>query len=129
MHWSSKWVGRPYIKKSFDCAELVREVVLCLRGIDVCLPADRDWRNATPRYLRSFAKDFAARTESPEDGDCVLMRYVGQRGEHGAHVGVYCKVAGGDWVLHNLEGLGVIFHPIRHLGKRLLKLEGFYRWT
>ena len=127
-HWSEKYIGRPWINGEFDCADLVREVVLEIRGIQVDLPADREWRGLEPQALIDLGESVAAATATPIDGDCVLMKIVGNRRSLGSHVGVFGAVEGSPWVLHANESFGAMFCPVSHLPRLQFSLVGYYRW-
>ena len=129
MHWSQQWLGRSYVAEVFDCAELVRQVVEALRGIKVELPAERSWKKIDPRELVCLFSEIAEPTDTPRDGDVVLMSCRGVRRCVGSHVGVYAKVSGDHWVLHNLTETGVIFHSTSQLPLRMMVLRGFYAWV
>ena len=128
-HWTEPWVGKPYVTGEFECSDMTRAVVRELRGIEIPLPSDSQWRDMAPDALIEFSEAFAEATDTPQDGDAVLMRVIGHRACLGSHIGVYAEIEGRAWVLHSTQPSGVIFCPVAHL--RMIQLErlGYYRWT
>ena len=129
-HWTEKWVGRRYIQGEFECGDLVCAVVFEQRGIVIPLPTHQVWKRTAPTEILSLVPGMAERTHSPGEGDGVLMRIVGRRGEIGSHVGVYVPIAGESWVLHCIKGGGTLFQEVGRLSSSTgLEVEGFYRWV
>jgi len=120
-----RFIAIPYCEHTFDCADLVMLVQRELFGRDIRLPGARQ------RGLRGVAKvgevsrQLAARTQTPKDGDLVLMI------EHArpSHVGVWFWRAHEAWVLHANERNGCsVLHRLRELPQFGLTVEGVYRW-
>ena len=128
-HWAEAYVGRPYRKGEFDCASLVALVARDRRGIEVALPSESEWRRTPPEEVARLGLEYAQPTETPEQGDVVLMRITGRRGDVGSHLGIHAEVAGVPWVLHNLAGIGVVFCPAAHLCRMHLEIVGRYAWA
>ena len=126
MHWAEKWVGREYRPGEWDCADMVREVVMERTGIDVPLPSDREWRGMLPSTLQAFGETVVEETRQPEDGDCVLMKIKGHKRSLGSHVGIFAWVNGQAWVLHALAERGVVFCPVDQIGRMALDVVGYY---
>lgn len=133
-HWSDKYVdGRPYVSGQFDCADLAKLVQKEIFGREVELPADRDYIGKTGGdKARAMAaqvareKDqYAVKTDSPVDGDPVLLIGRGQ----GSHIGVLCLIGCERYVLHATSSYN---QPVRTLLRNLvqhgLAVEGFYKW-
>lgn len=132
MHWSDKYVGLPY-KPDFDCAELARLVQREVFGREISLPSNRDYaekhgwsrRRAMTQQIHREKDVYAVRTETPQDGDGVLLIARGSD----SHIGVYCFL-GEAYVLHASENCRqVIRTRVRCLHEQGLKLEGYYQWT
>lgn len=136
-HWSGRYVGRPYILGVFDCADLARAVQKEVFGRDVKLPQDRDYKVAGsglgPRERFSLMSqqidrckdDVARKTNTPIDGDAVLLIARGHR----QHIGIFCFICGERWVLHASDGSNqVVLQRERDLNIRGLRVEGYYRW-
>lgn len=132
-HWSTKYIGRPYVRGEYDCVSLVVDVVKELRGVEVPLPDIRSWRRwseeGAERYLSPFAESVPVRRA--DDGDLVLMRVRGRRRDIGTHVGAF--IAGYGLVLHCSEQAGVRAERISEMvpayGGSRFELVGYYRWS
>lgn len=133
-HWSDRYVGLPYVEGKFDCGALAELVQREVFGREIHLPSER--RYAGKRDVEKFQAmagqieaeraNFAERTETPKDGDAVLLIARG----YPMHIGVYCVLQGEPWVMHAVDSCGAVVRcRIRDLVMRALKIEGFYRWT
>jgi cell wall-associated NlpC family hydrolase len=129
MHWSEKYIGKPYKLGDADCAVLVCEVhekefngevpefVTALR---------QNTRLKRVEQLETLARSAVVPTDEPKDGDVVLMLCRGRP----SHVGVYCEVDNEPSVLHAMENAKmVVRHRIRDLHKFWLSVEGYYKWN
>lgn len=124
MHWSARYVGTSYA--AGDCAELAARVQREVFGREVRLPTERGHglRDRT-RQIEDLKADYAARTETPAEGDGVLMVSRGRI----EHIGVYCEIDGMPYVLHAMRNAGqVVLHRLRDLAHQGLVVEGYYRW-
>jgi len=124
-HWSEAYLGMPYVPGAFDCAglaELVRREVF-RHGLT--LPSDRRpgpfGRNA---QIHENLADFAIRTETPQDGDGVLIIARGRL----QHIAIYCLIGAEPWALHNIDKSSVHRIRVRELEKWNYRIEGYYRW-
>lgn len=127
-HWSVRYVGRSYVEGTLDCAALAALVNREVFGREIALPAERSFglRGLT-RQIEALKDDYAAPTDTPREGDGVLMVSRGRL----EHIGVYCLIDGQPWVLHAHRGAGqVVLSRLRDLDNQGLKLAdpGFYRW-
>lgn len=128
MHWSQQYIGEPYVLGDADCARLVARVRREVYKLPV--PSDVEVDRAASRLGRvgqmgDLVAMYGQRTDSPEEGDVVLMICRSRP----SHVGVYCEVDNEPCVLHAMENAGmVVLHRIRDLPKVLLTVEGFYKW-
>ena len=132
-HWSDKYLGRPYLRGTFDCADLVVEVARAEFGRAVALPRHAEGVRARDRQIEQLTGELgrrlnAAAGEALQDGDIVLMKAAGRRLSLGHHIGVAAALPLGVCVLHCLAGIGVTRHPLDCLAERGLTLTGFYRW-
>ena len=127
-HWSEKYVGREYRTGVFDCADLLKLVMHYEFGRDIKLPNDRDWRTQKPENISDYAREFASQTTIPIEGDAILMRIVGRKYSLGGHVGILSIVKKRQWVLHSIQNVGCIFHPVKDLATYHLEPVGFYQW-
>jgi cell wall-associated NlpC family hydrolase len=128
MHWSTKYIGKPYKLGDADCAALVadvRENEFKTLVPDFVKTYRENTRLKRVEQLESLAKEATERTENPQEGDVVLMMCRGRP----SHVGVYCFVDGENCVLHAMENAKmVVRHRIRDLNKFFLSVEGYYKW-
>ncbi len=132
-HWSDKYLGRPYLRGEFDCADLVVEVAQAEFGRAVALPSHEEGVRARDRQIEQLTGELGRRLsnatgEAPRDGDIALMKAAGRRLSLGHHIGVVAVLPLATCVLHCLAGMGVARHPIDCLAERQLTLTGFYRW-
>ncbi|MBF0355951.1 MAG: C40 family peptidase [Alphaproteobacteria bacterium] len=128
-HWAFAYIGLPWSATgdgpgSFHCWALVRHVQKERFGRD--LPAIPN-----PEDLFAIAKHFRdhperrrwAMAETPQEGDCVLMRQA----RYPVHVGIWLSVDGGK-VLHAIQGLGVVAQSPASLAAHGWRVEGYYRF-
>lgn len=134
LHWSSAYIGRPYIEGEFDCGELARVVQREVYRREINVPTERGYLSeahpvarfrAMARQIEAAAPACAEPTTLPKDGDAVLLKSRGYL----QHIGVYCFVDGEPCVLHASDAsMQVVRTRLRELEIRGLKCEGFYRW-
>lgn len=117
-----RFVGMDYCPRTFDCADFVVLVERELFGRDVVLPNGRPRGKEGEAALGDMSKAYARKTDTPTDGDLVLMR-------EGPvwHAGIYLFLAHEPHVLHcRAEGGGhSIVQPMREVP---LRIEGTYEW-
>ena len=127
-HWSEKYIGQEYETNTADCARLLAKVRSEQFGLPV--PSDIEIDRAASRLGRvgqmsDLVDAYGIKTDSPKEGDAVLMVCRGRP----SHIGAYCIVNGEPCVLHAMENAGmVVLHRIRELGRVLLSVEGYYTW-
>ena len=132
-HWSDKYLGRPYLRGEFDCADLVVEVMRAEFGREVALPRHAEGARARDRQIEELIGVLGrplerGGDERPQDGDVALMKAAGRRLSLGHHIGVVAVLPLGVCVLHCVAGIGVVRHPWDSMAARNLELTGFYRW-
>lgn len=117
-----RFVGMDYCPRTFDCADFVVLVERELFGREVRMPSDRPRGGKGQLALGELSQAYARKTDSPKDGDLVLM----QDGS-GWHAGVYLFLAHEPHVLHcRAEGGG---HSVaQRLREVPLRIEGIYAW-
>lgn len=125
-HWSEKYLGRPWTP-THDCAAFARDVLREQFGVEVALPSGFDWRRTKPRKVMELAEEFAVRSAVPFDGAGALMELRGNRLSLGSHIGVVCMIGGHPWVLHCMERMGSVFHPVPALVRVQLEVRAWYR--
>lgn len=126
-HWSSQYIGRPYVDGTYDCAHLLADVQQNVFHRRVEFPIERaDHIFLTARKIDEHKTHYLEpiTEEEAQDGDVVLMVCLGRL----SHIGVLAVIDGVRYVLHNLKSSGnVALHRIRDLERYALKLEGFYK--
>jgi len=129
MHWSAKYIGRPYKLGEYDCASLTIDVIENeFHGDlpDFCKAYRENTRLRRAQQLEDLAKKATEKTENPKEGDVVLMLCRNRP----SHVGVFCLVDNEPSVLHAMENAKmVVRHRIRDLEKYWLSVEGYYKWN
>lgn len=124
-HWSDRYIGLPYADS--DCAELCARVQREQFGRTVELPSERaaGLRDQSCQIEKEAAR-YLQRTDSPVEGDVVLMRCRGRL----RHTGTYCLIRGEPHVLHAMRNAGQsVRHRLRDLPRFGLVAEEFYSWT
>lgn len=125
MHPAERFVGMVYDADRFDCADFVAHVRRELHGHDVRLPNGRPRGEAGQVALGDLSRAYATRTDTPQDGDLVLMKRRAGVG----HVGLYYRIAHDDWVLHSNETNGEsVLHLVRDLPLWGAIVDGYFAW-
>lgn len=119
--------GMPY-SDDFDCADYVVHVQKELFGREVHVPGARPRGKYASEHLHSASQEYAAPTDTPVEGDLVLMYDLNDT-DVPSHAGVYIMLAGEPHVMHNaFRAGGSVTHPIRNLQKLGITVEGYYKW-
>ena len=127
-HWAEKYIGQPYVRGEADCAHTLAMVRREVFGLQV--PDDIEVERKASNLGRvgqmvDLVAEYGERTDSPQEGDAVLMMCKGRP----SHIGAYCIVNGEPSVLHAMESAGmVVLHRIRDLERVFLTVEGYYTW-
>lgn len=127
-HWSEKYIGQPYMLHSADCARLLAKVRKEQFGQEV--PTEIEVDRAQSRLgrlgqMKDLVAEFGIRTDTPKEGDAVLMNCRGRP----SHIGIYCEVDNEPCVLHAMQNADmVVLHRIRELNRVFLTVEGYYSW-
>jgi hypothetical protein len=127
MHWSDRFVGRPYVVQDGDCAALASDVARSILGLDPALPSShaKGHRNQGAQVL-AHKDALAKRVELPKDGHPVLFVARGRL----CHIGVACQIQGETWILHADQSVGfVVRERLSRMNQTFrYQLEGFYQW-
>lgn len=126
MHWSDRYLNRPYVPEVGDCAAFAELVAREVLGIAPGLPGSHeDTLRAQAAQIARVKADFADRVDQPVEGHPVLLTSRGDL----FHIGVMCQLVGEWWVLHADKSFGaVIRQRLRAMTMIDYKIEGFYRW-
>lgn len=120
MHWSEKYIGKPWIEGIHDCVNLVLQVQRLEFGRALAEPPRaRETLAAALAAIRAVASPVV--DEPPQDGDVVLMRAPKW------HLGVWCSPNGRPSVLHCARVAGTVLTPMDGLYTAGMRLEGIYR--
>lgn len=120
------YVGLPY-SEEFDCADFVALVRRELFGHEVRLPNGRERGDRGYAVVAGRVDQYATPTDSPVDGDLVLM---GRAGKKGGHVGLYFLLDHEGWVLHSNETDGCsVLHRVRELPGFGTTIKGYFAWA
>lgn len=122
-----RYVGMPYDADDFDCADLVCLVQRELFGREVRLPNGRPRGREGQAAIRGGLPEYARPTDTPRDGDLVLLR--DHRSKRPGHAGVFFHLAHEGYVLHSNETNGcAVLHRVRELPMFGAVIEGYYEW-
>ena len=117
-----RFVGIPYCETTMDCADFCVLVQRELFGREVVLPSSRPRGDRGQIALGELSKPYGVRTDTPQDGDLVVMMQAGRP----SHVGVYFFLAHEPRVLHvRAQGGFSELTPMRMLAT---PVDGVYRW-
>lgn len=125
MHWSCKFISIPYEK--LNCAEFVEYVLEKQFGIKFIFPQNHGSVFSQSAQLRNEFTNyvFPEKTDSPSEGDLVLMNGVRKM----CHVGILVKKKNSLYVLHSQKNLGcACLHKLKDISIYGLSLEGIYKW-
>lgn len=111
-HWAEKYIGKPWINGEYDCWGLVREVYKNELGVELS-PIVTD-ATSLREVLLEFRKSTNYNKLSPDNKLLDKHITVLTQNKYPCHVGVYADVDGGG-VLHNMQGVGVIFQKLPDL--------------
>lgn len=120
-HWSTAYLGTPWVAGESDCWNMARRVWREHFGLDVAFV---DVGRASPLESRRALREADLSDWDPvseaREGDAVLMAMGGGP----CHVGIWLD---GGRVLHAIEGAGVIISPASGLGLLGYRVHGIYR--
>ena len=117
-HWAEKYIGKPWINGKYDCWGLVREVYKNELGVELS-PIVTDATNIKEvlcEFKKSTNYNKLQKTFNLLDKVIVVLT----QNKYPCHVGIYADVDGGG-ILHNLQGIGVVFQKIPDL-----EMNGWY---
>lgn len=122
-HWSEKYISITY--KQMNCSKFCEHVLREEFGIDFNFPQSKGSLFAQSQQIRDELPVYCDRTDTPKDGDLILM--------HGrrlmCHVGLYVKIGITEYVLHTESSLeSAVLQPLKSLINFGYSVEGFYKW-
>lgn len=124
----NQYIGMPYDREVYDCADFVMQVQREMFGRVIALPASRPRiSGGGQRHVKDLSLTYAHATDCPVNGDLVLMRQCGKR--RATHIGVYFWLDYEAWVLHCSEDTGYsTLNRVRDLPDTSIEIEGYYTW-
>lgn len=130
IHWSTKWLGKPYVEGEYDCMDFIQEVLRVDFGREIQVPTR--WRGSTVRTMVREVEELGREVAEPRkgnryEGDGVLLKPVGFR-PTGFHIGLYALPNGEPHVLHLVETLGAVIYPCGTMAQHGWWVEGYYQW-
>ncbi len=130
MHWAETYIGIPWSATgdgptSYHCWAFVRHIQKRHFGRDLPgIPNPEDVLAIARGFRDHPERQRWEHVDSPENGDCVLMRQA----RYPIHVGVWLDADNGG-VLHCSQEAGVAFQTLNSLALNGWSVEGFYRFT
>ena len=130
MYDLDKYIGLPYSARTLDCADLTLLIQNEVFGREVTFAGKRK-RPLDPEgqaeVLQLYCGELGIKTETPEDGDAILMREAGSTLL--GHVGTYFFLAYTPYVLHTSESIGGSrLHKLSELPSLGISIGGYYKW-
>lgn len=124
MHWARKYISIPYSK--MNCSKFVEHVMRDHFKIDYKFPQSVGSLFNQSAQLKYHMKDFTVKTETPKEGDVVLMNGLRRM----CHIGMYIKIGRTEYVLHSEKNFGTAaLHKLREIGQFGYHVEGYYTWA
>lgn len=126
MHWTDRYIGKPYIAGVADCMNLAEQVANEVLGIYPGIPTTHETSlRGQAEQLDRLKADYAERVDKPIDAQPVLFVARGRF----FHCGVVALIGGETWVLHNDSAAGmVVCQRLRDMTRWAYVLDGFYKW-
>lgn len=108
-----------------NCSKFVEHVLRDNFQIEYSFPQSEGSLFNQSQQIRDAMPSFCAKTETPKDGDMVLMH--GKR--RMCHVGVYVRIGYKSFVLHTESSMkSAALHNLNDLKSFGYDVEGFYKW-
>lgn len=123
MHWSRKYISIKYDK--MNCSKFVEHIMRDHFGIDYKFPQSQGSLFNQSAQLKTHMKEFVVKTETPSEGDVVLMHGLRRM----CHIGMYILIGRTPYILHCEKNFGsAAIHKLREIGQFGYNVEGFYTW-
>lgn len=125
--WAEKYIGRPWTREK-DCFYWFRKI----QETEFNRDCPQAMVNASRRLIsaaRIMAGDIRTEfgympTTTPSDGDAA---FLSQR-TRPHHIGTVALIQGNGYILHGLEGVGVILSDVTDLALNGWKIQGYWTW-
>lgn len=123
LHWTFKYMDMEY--KNMNCSKFVEHVLRDHFKRDYSFPQSQGSLFNQSLQIKESVPTFAERTDSPQDGDLVVMH--GKR--RLCHVGLYLKIGREEFVFHTESSMKTAaLHRFRDLSLYGYSIEGIYSW-
>lgn len=123
MNWTRKYLQIEY--KKMNCSKFAEFVLRDHFKREFTFPQSKGSIFNQSKQIRDNIPKFAKKTESPKDGDLVLMHGLRRM----CHVGLYVNINGIDYVLHCESKMTCsALHRFRDLTTMGFSVEGVYSW-
>lgn len=123
MHWSRPFLQIPY--KDMNCSKFAEYVLNLHFKRNFSFPQSEGSIFNQSKQIRDNVPKFADRTETPKDGDLVLMHGLRRM----CHVGIYVEIKGIAYVLHCESSMKCsALHRLDRLMTFGYSVEGIYTW-
>lgn len=122
-HWTSKYIGKPYIKGKQDCWTVFCDIQQNVFYEDI-KPIDFGQISefsARKEFLKHPLRQRFKRLKMPIDGCAVFL----SKGQYTSHIGVYIASGEGK-VIHAIEHSGTIIQTISGLEIHNWHIVGYY---
>ena len=124
MYWVRKYLSVEY--KDMNCSKFVEYVLRDHFKKDYSFPQSEGTVFAQSAQIKANVPMFCEKTESPKEGDLVLMHGIRRL----CHVGMYLESNGIQYVLHCEKNMGCsAVHRAKDLIRYGYSIEGFYTWV
>lgn len=108
-----------------NCSQFVEHVLRDHFKIDYSFPQSQGNVFEQSNLIKKSLNDFVIKTDSPKEGDMVLMNGTRRL----CHVGLYVKIKNNDYVFHTESTMKTAaLHKLSDLSLYGYSVEGFYTW-
>lgn len=123
MHWSERFLSIQ--QKDMNCAEFVEHVLREQFGRHYKFPQSRGSLFIQSKQLRECVPQYCEKTDSPIDGDLVLLHGLRMM----CHVGIFVKIGRTQYILHTERKFKTAaLHELNKIIYFGYSVEGFYKW-
>lgn len=124
MKWVKKYTSTEF--KDLDCTQYLEQVLRDHFKRNYTFPQREGSLFFRSHLIKKHLPTFCNKTETPKDGDLVLMHGLRRM----CHVGLYVKGIVSGYVLHKDESMpSGAYHRIKDLVNYGYTVEGFYTWV
>lgn len=123
MHWTSKYIKIKH--EEMNCAEFVEFILRDHFKIDYSFPQSKGSVFEQSNLIKKSIPEFTVKTDTPKEGDLVLMNGVRSL----CHIGLYVPLKLENFVFHTESRLiSATLQNVKDLTSYGYSVEGFYTW-